>query len=314
MNMPFEAVLRETRFLLTEGAIVERLKNEYHATLDDHINHAGLIYDAQDSLATLYKQYIEIARIYHIPMMLMTPTRKVNLETHKKSAYHAKAVIPDCCSFLHRLREQYREFSDQIFIGGLLGCKGNAYRGDEALTRSEAYAFHQAQVGQFREQHLDFLFAGIMPAVSETLGMAQAMAESELPYIISFMIRKDGRLLDGTSITEAVRIVDQAIRPRPLCYMTNCVHPFNVKLALTAEINGNAQERERFIGIQANASSLGPEELDQRKTLHQGNFDEMIHDMLDLQREFGFKIFGGCCGTDDHFIDKLAHMLTSSAE
>jgi methionine synthase I (cobalamin-dependent) len=48
-------------------------------------------------------------------------------------------------------------------------------------------------------------------------------AESELPYIISFMIRKDGRLLDGTSITEAVRI------------------------------------RERFVGIQANASSLNGE-------------------------------------------------------
>jgi methionine synthase I (cobalamin-dependent) len=58
---------------------------------------------------------------------------------------------------------------------------------------------------------------------------------------------------------------------------------------------------------------LGPEELDQRKTLHKENFDEMIHDMLDLQKEFGFKIFGGCSGTDDHFIDKLAHMLTSSA-
>lgn len=53
MNMPFETVLRDSRFLLTEGAIVERLKNEYHVTLDDHINHAGLIYDAHDNLATL---------------------------------------------------------------------------------------------------------------------------------------------------------------------------------------------------------------------------------------------------------------------
>ena len=245
----------------------------------------------------------------------MTPTRKVNLETHKKSAYHARAVIPDCCSFLHRLRKQYQEFSDHIFIGGLLGCKGNAYRADEALTRPEAYAFHQAQVNQFRGQRLDFLFAGIMPAVSETIGMAEAMAESGLPYIISFMIRREGRLLDGTGITEAVRIVDHAIRPRPLCYMANCVHPCIVKLALTAEINVNVRERymERFIGIQANASSLSPEELDQRKGLHQENFDDMIRDMHVLQREFGFKIFGGCCGTNDRFIEKLAQMLTRGA-
>ena len=67
MNMPFETVLRDARFLLTEGAIVERLKNEYHATFDEHINHAGLIYDAHDNLATLYKQYIEIARQISYP-------------------------------------------------------------------------------------------------------------------------------------------------------------------------------------------------------------------------------------------------------
>lgn len=313
MNTDLETVLENARFILTEGAIVERLKSEYHVTLDEHINHAGLIYDARDDLATLYKQYVEIAQNHQIPIMLMTPTRKVNLESVKKSAYREREVIPDCCTFLHRIRKQYPDFAEYIFIGGLLGCKGNAYQAGEALARPEAYAFHKAQVDQFRGQDVAFLFAGIMPAVSETIGMAEAMAESGLPYIISFMIRRDGRLLDGTGISEAIRMIDDAINPRPLCYMANCVHPCIVKLALTHGMNRDRRYMERFIGIQANASSLSPEELDQRKGLHQENFDDMIRDMHVLQREFGFKIFGGCCGTNDRFIEKLAQMLTRGA-
>lgn len=310
MTVPLATIVRDDGFILTEGAVVERLKNEFHLTLDDHINHAGFIYDAPDILATLYRQYIEIASSYHIPIMLMTPTRRVNRETLKRSAYAAKDVIPDCCAFLHRIREHYHEFSEHIFIGGLLGCKGNAYRGDEGLGHSEAYTFHKAQVTQFAGQGLDFLFAGIMPTLEESIGMAQAMAESDLPYIISFMIRKDGRLLDGTSIVEAIRTIDEAILPRPLCYMSNCVHPLNVKSALTSDINSDVLYRKRFIGIQANASPLSPQELDQLGMLHQGDFDDMIRDIQDLKNEFGFKIFGGCCGTNEQFIEKLARMLT----
>ncbi len=38
-------------------------------------------------------------------------------------------------------------------------------------------------------------------------GIAQAMAESDLPYIISFVIGKDGRILDGTSLENAISIL-----------------------------------------------------------------------------------------------------------
>jgi hypothetical protein len=45
--------------------------------------------------------------------------------------------------------------------------------------------------------------------------------------------------------------------------LINCVHPLSVKLSLTHRINHDVQYIERFIGIQANASTLSPEELDQ---------------------------------------------------
>jgi len=235
----------------------------------------------------------------------MTPTRKVTAETLEKSVYHERDVIADCCKFLNGIRSIYKGFSEQIYVGGLLGCKEDAYSADDALSTDDAYRFHKLQVDQYREQDLDYLMAAIMPVVSEAVGMARAMAESNLPYIISFMVRKDGCLLDGTFISNAIEIIDNTVSPQPICYMANCIHPSNLKQALRHRINKNSSAIKRFMGIQANASSLSPEELDQSGTLHQDDPDELIQEMYNLKQEFGLKILGGCCGTDDHFIDRL---------
>ena len=307
--MQFQKCFNNTGFILTEGAIVERLKAEFGVKLDNHINHAGLIYDSQNVLATLYKQYIEIARKYDVPVMLMTPTRKVNFETVRHSEFSDRNIIPDSCAYLNNIRNEYPDFCDKIFVGGLLGCKGDAYQSVGALEVEESYEFHKIQVSEFREK-ADFLFAGIMPALSESIGMAKAMAESGIPYIISFMVRKDGCLLDGISIANAIEVIDREVSPQPICYMANCVHPKNLISALDNEINLNSEQLKRFRGIQANASSLSPDELNCCGILQQESFDEMIDEMSYLIEKYNFKILGGCCGTNDHFIEKLAKKLS----
>jgi len=310
--MQFEKYFNNPGFILTEGAIVERLKNEHDVKLDRFINHGGLIYDSPETLAKLYKQYIGIAQKYDIPIMLMTPTRKVNFETIKYSGFNNRDLIIDSCNFLKEIRSQYPDFSDKIFIGGLLGCKGDAYQTTDALEVDASYAFHSLQVSEFTKGNVDFLFAGIMPALSEAIGMAQAMAESGLPYIISFMVRKDGCLLDRTSITEAIEAIDNEANPQPICYMANCIHPTNLKMALDNKINQNTQYLNRFSGIQANSSSLSPEELNNSTILQLGDFDEMVSEMSYLAKKYHLKIFGGCCGTDNVFIEKLSKMLNKS--
>lgn len=307
--MQFEKYFNSGGYLLTEGAIVERLKNEYHMKLDRYVNHAGLIYDSPEILAKLYKQYILIAQEYDIPIMLMTPTRKVNSETVKYSGFNNRDLITDSCSFLKEIRSQYPDFADKIFVGGLLGCKGDAYQSEEALDVDESYAFHTIQVSEFMKGNVDYLFAGIMPALREAIGMAQAMAESGLPYIISFMVRKDGCLIDGTSIVDAIKTIDKEVNPLPICYMANCIHPSNLNLALENEINQNTRYLSRFAGIQANSSSLSPEELNNNAVLQPGNFDDMVSEMSYLATQYHLKIFGGCCGTDNVFIEKLADSI-----
>ncbi len=309
---PFEKIYRDSPIILTEAAIVERLKEEHHLMMDPQINHAGMIYTHPEILEGFYRQYIDTARKHNLPIMLMTPTRKVNTATHPLSPFREKNLIADACSFLKRVRESYGTYSPNILVGGLLGCKGDAYSANGALTTDEAYGFHRTQARLFEKEKIDFLFAGIMPEVNEALGMAQAMAETGIPYIISFMIRNNGCLLDGTPICKAIEIIDQKVTRQPVCYMTNCVHPTNLRLALTSEINNNHPQMARFSGIQANASILSPEELNNCGILKKDDFNTLIDEMLLLHHHFGLKILGGCCGTNDRFLDRLAGKISGS--
>jgi S-methylmethionine-dependent homocysteine/selenocysteine methylase len=197
-------------------------------------------------------------------------------------------------------------------LGGFMGCKGDAYSSKDALGTEEARKFHQFQCHQFQKQSVDFLFAGIMPEIHEATGMALAMAETGIPYIISFMIRKDGCLLDGTSISDAIALIDDAVETPPVCYMTNCVHPANLRQALQSDRNYNRPELKRFKGIQANASALSPEELNNCGILKQDDFGAMINEMQNLYDTYKLKIFGGCCGTNDVFLNDLASVLENN--
>ena len=307
----FEKTVKESEIVLTEGAIVERLKSEFGLIPNPHINHANLIYIAPNVLGILYRQYIDIAQKNQLPIMLMTPTRRVNFESIKGSGLNNKKIIADSCKFLNNIKSSYSNFSQNILNGGLLGCKGDAYSGKRILNTKQAYQFHRIQANEFKNHDIDFLFAGIMPEINEDIGMAKAMSETNLPYIISFMIKNDGCLLDGTSISDAIKIIDNEINTPPVYYITNCVHPKNLRLALTNKKNRNRPELNRFKGIQANSSPLNPDELNNCSILHQNNFELMADDMLFLKEQFNFNIFGSCCGTDDKFLDDLASKLKS---
>lgn len=310
--MSFEKVFRESKVILTEGALVERLKTEFNLLMDKYINHAGLIYSNAEVLELVYRQYIDIGQRHNLPIMIMTPTRKVNVASINASGYGDKEMFEDSCIFLNNIKKSYNDYARQIMIGGLLGCKGDAYCGEQQLDVEAAYIFHKHQTTQFQNQKIDFLFAGIMPEINEAIGMAKAMADTNIPYIISFMIRKDGCLIDGTVLTDAIKIIDQQVDPKPICYMTNCIHPTNLIEALGNDKNKNRSELKRFTGIQANASMLDCEELDDCDILQQDDFDHIIEQMLFLQKDTHLKILGGCCGTDDKFIEKLSKAIIKS--
>lgn len=140
-QLSFIESFRTSSFILTEGAIVERLRHEFHISPDKHIAHAALIYDDshREILASIYRQYLQIATEFRLPLMLMTPTRRANIEQIAASDYRHKNVLADTMAFLSRFRD---EASTPVYIGGLAGCRGNAYDGRYYLSVEEAMEFH----------------------------------------------------------------------------------------------------------------------------------------------------------------------------
>lgn len=256
--LKFEQMFDKEKVILMEGALIERLRREYDIKADKDVAIAGHIYDEikRKALTELFEQYFIIANKYKIPIMVTTPTRRANKERVYSSIYKGKNVIEDNVKFLKDLREKTEA---EVYVGGLMGCRGDAYSKEDHLEAESAFEFHLWQAELFKKAKVDFLYAGIMPVLSEAIGMAKAMELSALPYIISFMIRKDGRLLDGTTINDAIIDIDKNTKRKPICYMTNCVHPKVLKSALTKEYNKTSAVRARFKGIQANTSELSPE-------------------------------------------------------
>lgn len=97
--------------------------------------------------------------------------------------------------------------------------------------------------------------------------------------------------------------------PRPLAYLINCTHVSFARAALTHEANSSPLVRQRIIGLLANTAPLSPEELNDSASLVEEDPERFGRAVASLHQEFGLKLVGGCCGTDDRHIRALAAQL-----
>ncbi|MHA2062397.1 MAG: homocysteine S-methyltransferase family protein [Candidatus Sifarchaeia archaeon] len=311
-KMDFQNLISKSKVLLTEGSMVERINRDPSVCLDPYIAHSGLIYDSlgKEVLEKIYREYIDIGKKYNIPILSLAPTWRANPERIEKSIFSKHENInKDCVEFLKRIRDSYSDYSRFIYIGGLMGCKGDAYDPKEALSEKESKLFHKVQVEQLAESNVDFIKAATLPAVSEAYGIASAISTHDTPYILSFVVLPEGTILDGTPIYEAIDLIDSEIHPKPFFYMVNCVHPTIFEKSICREFNVSNKVTNRILGLQANTSVLSPKELDNLSYLDTADPEEFAELMLFLHNKFGLKVLGGCCGSDSSHIHEIAKRI-----
>ena len=312
--MDFIEAITENTFILTEGAMIERVRRDPAVALDPHVATANLIYTTEGRavLAGLYRQYLDVGQAHDLPMITLTPTWRASTQRVRDAGLGEVATVNrDCVRFLQEIRASYGGYADKILIGGLMGTLGNAYDPDIALSAADALDYHRPQARALADAGVDFLIASTLPAYSEALGIAQAMAEAGVPYIPSFVLRPDGTLLDGIPLHEAVAGIDAAVSPKPFAFMANCVHPSVFASAMEREVASCATLRARVIGLQANTSALSPEELLGLDHLETEAPEAFAAAMWDVRERFGTRILGGCCGTDEQHIAAIARMAVA---
>jgi len=311
--MPFAEFLESLPCILGEGAVIERLRRNGSLELDPYLVNAAFIYEASKraALENIYRQYLDIGCEFGLPLLVSTPTWRASRERIDAAGYAGVDVNGDNVRFLDTLRRSYGGYAEKVVICGLMSCRGDAYKPAEALSVDEALEFHSWQAARLAEAGIDFLLAATLPALSEASGLAMALAATGKPYILSFVVRPDGTLLDGTPLKNAIADIDAAANPRPLAYLINCTHVSFARAALMHEANSSPMVRQRMIGLLANTAALSPEDLNDSASLVEEDPEIFGQSVAGLHREAGLKILGGCCGTDERHIRSLAALLAA---
>lgn len=306
-------LLQKSSCILGEGAVIERLRRNGGLELDPFLVNSAFIYDElkRAALETICRQYLEIGQQFNLPLLISTPTWRASRERIEAAGYAGVDVNGDNARFLDQLRSGYGNYAEKIIICGLMSCRGDAYNPAEALAVDEALEFHTWQAAKLAAAGTDFLLAATLPALSEAIGLALALAVTGKPYMISFVARPEGTLLDGTSLKDAIAAIDSAVTNPPMAYMINCTHASFARAALLNETNSSPLVRQRIIGLLANTAALSPEDLNNCTSLVEEEPETFAQSVAGLQRELGLKIVGGCCGTDERHIRSLAELLVA---
>lgn len=304
--MSFVTTLQATRVMLTEAAIAERLRRRDDVELHPALFNTPLIYEehGRRCLQEIYGQYRTVASEAGVPILLCAPTWRVDRHRITGAGFNL-SLNRDAVRFMRGLQTLWQDDASPVYVGGLVGPKNDCYAANEALPEAEAEAYHVWQVGELAEAGVDVVIGQTFPAVSEALGVARACGAVGVDCLISFVINRRGEVLDGTPIAEAIAAVDAGTVDRPAGYMVNCVYP-----TFLLPEQQPVSLFDRLVGIQANASSLDHDQLDGSVELRQDDLREWGELMLRLHRDYGLKILGGCCGTDDTYLRYMARGLT----
>ena len=294
---------------LTDGGLETRIIYEFKRQIGDFEAYKLLEDEAgRGILRRIYQGYAQVAVRYGLPIQLGTPTWRASRKwTKDVGSVNAAAV-----ELLRAVRQQFSGV--KIILAGVIGPASDGYATDEALSADAAFAYHCDQADVLAGLDVDLLYAPTFPAFSELSGVARAMAQSGRPYALAPMLHPDGTMLDGTSLADAITRIDAEISPRPEHYMIGCLYPTHAQTALQALRTVRQPLLNRVRGLKANASPLSPGELDKLNHLAGTDVHIWVRDELTCAQEFNLSILGGCCGTDERYIDALARAATSKME
>ena len=247
-------------------------------------------------LTGYYDGYADVARRAGAGLVLEAPTWRANPDWADRLGYDAAALDRanrDSIGLVSRVRDSHADLHDAgVVVSGAIGPRGDGYVADDVGTADEYAAYHEPQVASFHATGADVATAMTMTHVDEAVGVVAAARSVGIPVVVMFTVETDGRLPDGTALSDAVERTDAAGGPD--WFGVNCAHPDHLVPGLT-----DGAWRDRIVVVRPNASRLSHAELDEAEELDDGDPAELRTDLDALRdRLTGLRVVGGCCGTD----------------
>lgn len=289
---------------VTDGGIETDLVHHHGVELP-HFAAFPLVEDAQGRavLERYYRDYAAIARRAGAGLLLEAPTWRANPDWARRLGYTDDALVGAnvaAVQLLHGLREQFEGTLSKVLVGGVVGPREVGWSAGPGVDADEAASYHRSQVEAFAEGGADLVSAHTISEVGEAVGVVRCAREAGLPVAIAFTVEVDGQLADGTTLAEAVELVDA--EEGPDYFLVNCAHPTHIERALAAP----GQWRERVVGVLPNASDRSHAELDEATDLDEGDPELLAQTHARVERLLpALSVVGGCCGTDSRHVAAL---------
>jgi S-methylmethionine-dependent homocysteine/selenocysteine methylase len=262
--------------------------------------------DGEAALRKYFRTYAALATRFATGLILESATWRASADWGARLGYDATALATAnrrAIDLLDEIRGELSNHPRPVVISGCVGPRGDGYNPAQTMSERDAEAYHAAQIGAFRDTAADMVTAITMNYVEEAIGITRAAERHGMPVAISLTVETDGRLPTGQPLRSAIEAVDAATSRYPAYYMVNCAHPTHFEHVL---LDGEPWVR-RVRGLRANASRKSHAELNESPELDIGDPDELARQHAALKRRLAhLTVMGGCCGTDDRHIERIA--------
>ena len=287
----FEDFLDQRDFIILGGGFGTELQRRgYKTTLPLWSAQANL--DAQDLVVEIHSDYFKAGSD-----ICVTNTFRTTPRTFKKLGREDEAR--EAMKLSVSLAQKAQKSVDRpTFCAGSFAPLEDCYRPDLVPSKTELEHEHGQLAEWLKEDSVDFLLAETINEKTEAITMANAASNTGLPFMISFVVDKNGKLLDGTDLMDVVNATNL---PGRIAVGLNCREidlidrsfdllkdNYDGEIALYPNGFGHPHDDEGWI-FDENDDSV----------------DKFVTQALNWNQS-GTKIIGGCCGTTPAYIQALS--------
>ncbi len=183
-----------------------------------------------------------------------------------------------------------------VLVAGSLGPLEDSQHPERVPPAEVCAAEHQEMAAHLAAAGVDLVLVETMNVVHEAVAACQAARQTGLPFIVSFVCTRDGRLLGGELLTDAVRAIEPL---QPAAIMVNCVLTATVLPLLTILHSETTLPVGAYANIGHASDSWG---WQFSEDISPQAYARHVRSWLSV----GAQIVGGCCGTTPAHIALLA--------
>lgn len=266
--------------------------------------------DAVDALKGMYRRYLDTVAETGCAALMGGLDYRASPDWGQLLGYSAEGLEEMQFRSIDFLREAAKPYEGEIKAikyAGIVGPRGDAYSLNKTINDDEAEDYHSHQLNSLRKAGVDLAWGATFNNIPETVGLSRAAAKIGIPLCVSFTLTSDHRLRSGPSLKEAIETVDALTGDeKPDSYGVNCSHPLEFEPAL--EPGGWSQ---RIRNLRPNAAMMDKIALCSLGHLEEGDPQDLGRRMGDLANRFpNVDMWGGCCGTWETHLGKIARSVT----